>query len=43
MRYVQMGRVPRKRHVQFRENGSLLVEEVLGFIPFAAVERAFGA
>ena len=38
MRYVQMGRVPRKRHVQFRDpghaagngNAPLLVEEVLG-------------
>jgi homogentisate 1,2-dioxygenase len=46
MRYVQLGQVPPKRHVQFRdpersgENGSapLLVEEVLGFEGFSGNE-----
>ena len=46
MRYHQMGRVPRKRHVQFRDpeassaNGDapLLVEEVLGFEGFSGNE-----
>src|SRR5215212_3778492 len=46
MRYHQMGRVPRKRHVQFRDpehasgNGKapLLVEEVLGFEGFSGNE-----
>ena len=46
MRYHQMGRVPRKRHVQFRDpehagsngNAPLLVEEVLGFEGFSGNE-----
>jgi len=38
MRYVQLGDVPAKRHVQFRENGRLLVEEVLGFEGFSGNE-----
>src|SRR5829696_1534169 len=46
MRYVQMGQVPAKRHVQFRdpehagENGRapLLVEEVMGFEGFSGNE-----
>ena len=39
MRYTRMGRVPAKRHVQFREDGNLLIEEVLGFEGFAATSR----
>ena len=38
MRYHQMGDIPQKRHVQFRENGNLLVEEVLGFEGFSGNE-----
>src|ERR671911_1242714 len=38
MRYVSMGRVPAKRHVQVREDGNLLVEEVLGFEGFSGNE-----
>jgi homogentisate 1,2-dioxygenase len=38
MRYVQLGDIPAKRHVQFRENGRLLVEEVLGFEGFSGNE-----
>jgi homogentisate 1,2-dioxygenase len=38
MRYHRLGEVPRKRHVQFRENGRLLVEEVLGFEGFSGNE-----
>ena len=38
MRYVRLGEVPHKRHVQFRENGRLLVEEVLGFEGFSGNE-----
>jgi homogentisate 1,2-dioxygenase len=38
MRYVSMGRVPAKRHTQFRENGSLLVEEVMGYEGFSGNE-----
>ena len=38
MRYVTMGRVPAKRHVQVREDGNLLVEEVLGFEGFSGNE-----
>jgi homogentisate 1,2-dioxygenase len=46
MRYHQMGRVPQKRHVQFRDpehagsngNAPLLVEEVLGFEGFSGNE-----
>ena len=28
--YQRLGDLPRKRHVQFRENGTLLTEEVMG-------------
>jgi hypothetical protein len=28
--YQRFGRLPRKRHIQFRENGTLLTEEVMG-------------
>jgi homogentisate 1,2-dioxygenase len=38
MRYHRMGQLPRKRHVQFRDNGRLLVEEVLGFEGFSGNE-----
>jgi len=38
MRYVQMGEVPAKRHTQFRENGTLLVEEVMGYEGFSGNE-----
>jgi homogentisate 1,2-dioxygenase len=38
MRYVQMGQVPPKRHTQFRENGTLLVEEVMGYEGFSGNE-----
>src|SRR5215207_3767417 len=38
MRYVSMGRVPPKRHTQFRENGTLLVEEVMGYEGFSGNE-----
>ena len=30
MRYHALGELPAKRHTQFRENGTLLVEEVMG-------------
>jgi homogentisate 1,2-dioxygenase len=38
MRYQKLGDVPRKRHVQFRDNGRLLVEEVMGFEGFSGNE-----
>ena len=38
MRYVSMGRVPAKRHTQFRENGTLLSEEVMGYEGFSGNE-----
>jgi homogentisate 1,2-dioxygenase len=38
MRYHRLGQVPPKRHVQFRDNGRLLVEEVLGFEGFSGNE-----
>ena len=38
MRYASLGDIPAKRHVQFRENGALLVEEVLGFEGFSGNE-----
>jgi homogentisate 1,2-dioxygenase len=38
MRYHRLGQLPRKRHVQFRDNGRLLVEEVLGFEGFSGNE-----
>ncbi len=38
MRYQRMGDLPAKRHVQFRDNGRLLVEEVLGFEGFSGNE-----
>jgi homogentisate 1,2-dioxygenase len=38
MRYHSLGDIPRKRHVQFRDNGRLLVEEVMGFEGFSGNE-----
>ena len=38
MRYHQLGQVPRKRHTQFRTNGRLLVEEVMGYEGFSGNE-----
>ena len=36
--YQRLGEVPRKRHVQFRENGTLLIEEVMGLEGFVGNE-----
>src|SRR5687767_15675640 len=36
--YQRRGDVPRKRHIQFRDNGSLLTEEVMGLEGFAGNE-----
>ena len=38
MRYHRLGHVPRKRHTQFRTNGRLLVEEVMGYEGFSGNE-----
>jgi homogentisate 1,2-dioxygenase len=38
MRYHQLGDLPAKRHVQFRENGTLLTEEVMGYEGFSGNE-----
>jgi homogentisate 1,2-dioxygenase len=38
VRYHRLGDVPAKRHVQFRENGTLLVEEVMGYEGFSGNE-----
>jgi len=38
MRYVAMGELPAKRHTQFREDGRLLVEEVMGYEGFSGNE-----
>ncbi|HEY7440038.1 MAG TPA: homogentisate 1,2-dioxygenase, partial [Acidimicrobiia bacterium] len=38
MRYEVRGRLPAKRHVAFRENGTLLTEEVMGFEGFSGNE-----
>jgi homogentisate 1,2-dioxygenase len=38
MRYVVAGRIPGKRHSQFREDGRLLVEEVMGYEGFSGNE-----
>jgi homogentisate 1,2-dioxygenase len=38
MRYHRLGQVPKKRHIQFRDDGRLLVEEVLGFEGFSGNE-----
>jgi homogentisate 1,2-dioxygenase len=36
--YQRLGDLPRKRHVQFRENGTLLTEEVMGLEGFSGNE-----
>src|SRR5881409_1745017 len=36
--YQRLGDVPRKRHIQFRDNGSLLTEEVMGMEGFVGME-----
>src|SRR5207244_9222347 len=36
--YQQRGQVPRKRHIQFRDNGTLLTEEVMGLEGFSGNE-----
>ena len=36
--YQRLGDVPAKRHVQFRENGTLLTEEVMGLEGFSGLE-----
>jgi homogentisate 1,2-dioxygenase len=38
MRFLSLGQVPAKRHVQVRGNGSLLVEEVMGYEGFSGNE-----
>ncbi len=38
MRYEHRGRIPAKRHVAVRENGTLLTEEVMGFEGFSGNE-----
>jgi homogentisate 1,2-dioxygenase len=38
MRYECGGRIPAKRHTAFRENGTLLTEEVMGFEGFSGNE-----
>jgi homogentisate 1,2-dioxygenase len=38
MRYESRGQIPPKRHVAFRENGTLLTEEVMGFEGFSGNE-----
>ena len=36
--YQRLGDVPRKRHIQFRDNGTLLTEEVIGLEGFSGNE-----
>jgi homogentisate 1,2-dioxygenase len=36
--YHRLGEVPRKRHIQFRDNGTLLTEEVMGLEGFSGNE-----
>src|SRR5947209_18647756 len=38
MRYAARGELPRKRHIAFRDNGTLLTEEVMGFEGFSGNE-----
>ena len=38
MRYEARGELPSKRHVAFRDNGTLLTEEVMGFEGFSGNE-----
>jgi homogentisate 1,2-dioxygenase len=36
--YQRLGELPRKRHIVFRDNGTLLTEEVMGFEGFTGLE-----
>jgi homogentisate 1,2-dioxygenase len=36
--YQRLGEIPRKRHIQFRDNGTLLTEEVMGLEGFVGNE-----
>ena len=36
--YQRLGDVPRKRHIQFRDNGTLITEEVMGMEGFTGME-----
>ena len=38
MRHLALGTLPRKRHSQFRLDGRLLVEEVMGYEGFSGNE-----
>src|SRR3954464_7995461 len=38
MRYASLGSLPPKRHTQFRRDGRLLVEEVMGYEGFSGNE-----
>jgi homogentisate 1,2-dioxygenase len=38
MRYASLGQVPRKRHSQVRDDGRLLIEEVMGYEGFSGNE-----
>jgi homogentisate 1,2-dioxygenase len=38
VRYPRLGQLPRKRHTQFRTNGRLLIEEVMGLEGFSGNE-----
>lgn len=38
MRYHALGDIPAKRHIQFRDNGTLLTEEVMGYEGFSGNE-----
>src|ERR1700683_4007223 len=38
MRYLALGQMPAKRHSQFRDDGRLLVEEVMGYEGFSGNE-----
>ena len=38
--YQRLGEVPRKRHIQFRDNGTLLTEEVMGLEGFRGTSRS---
>src|SRR5947207_260272 len=40
--YQRLGEVPRKRHIQFRDDGTLLTEEVFGHEGEGTAETIFG-
>ena len=42
MRYEARGELPSKRHVAFRDNGTLLTEEVMGFEGFMGFKGFVG-